>query len=85
MKFAVLYFGSDETDVLMICDSESDAYEMILSFVEEHIYELWFDENHNPSYNWGEIPPTEYPNYEDVIWDYFVIKTPYCPTFIEME
>ena len=84
--YSILFFGSDEADVLMTCESESDAYEMILSFVDEYIYELWFNENHNPSYGWEEeIPPTEYPNSKDLIWDYFVVKTPYCPTFIEME
>lgn len=85
VKFAVLYFCSDETDVLMICDSESDAYEMVLSFAEEHIYENWYDENHNPRYPWGEIPISESLSLEDVIYDYFVVKAPYCPTFIEME
>lgn len=82
--YSILFFGSDEADVLMTCESESDAYEMILSFVDEYIYELWFHENHS-DYVWGEIPPTEYPNREDIFWDYFVVKTPYCPIFIEME
>ena len=85
MKFAVLYVGSDETDVLMICDSESDAYEMVLSFAEEHLYELWYDENHNPEHNWEEIPPSEYYHMDDVAYDYFVVKAPYCPIFVEME
>ena len=83
VKFAVIYFDSD--DVLMICDSESDAYEMVLSFAEEHIYENWYDENHNPRYSWGEIPISESLSLEDVIYDYSVIKVPYCPIFIEME
>ena len=84
VKFAVLYVGSDEADVLMICDSESDAYEMILSFAEEYLYELWYDENHNPEHDW-EIPPSEYYYIDDVAYDYFVIEVPYCPIFIEME
>jgi hypothetical protein len=81
--YSILFFGSDEVEVLMTCESEADAYEMVLSFVDEYIYELWFDENHNPDHLWGEIPPTEYANLKSVFWDYFVIKNPYCPIFME--
>ena len=78
--FAVLYSYCDDIDVLMICDSESDAYEMVLSFAEEHIYENWYVE-----YSWGEMPISESLDLEDVIYDYFVVKVPYCPIFMEME
>ena len=82
VKFAVLYFGSDETDVLMICDSESDAYEMALSFAEEHMYENWHEETQ--IYGYSDIRDYKIAEAE-WYYDYFVIKTPYCPTFIEME
>lgn len=85
VKFVVLYVGSDETDALMICDSKSDAYEMALSFAEEYLYELWYNENHDPNYSWEEIPPSEYFYIDDMIYDFFVVEVPYCPTFIEME
>ena len=40
VKFVILYFGFDEVDVLMICDSESDAYEMALSHQIDYEYAL---------------------------------------------
>jgi len=78
--FAVLYSYCEDTDVLMICDSESDAYEMVLSFAEEQIYEDWYIE-----YFWKGMPISEALNLEDVIYNYFVVKVPYCPIFMEME
>lgn len=72
--FVVLYSDYDDIDVLMCCESESDAYEMVLSFAQERIYENWY----------GEIQLHGYSDIDEEKWwyfDYFVLKVPY----IEME
>ena len=82
VKFAVLYVGSDEADVLIICDSEPDAYEMALPFAQEQMYENWYDETQR--YGYSDIKDYKIAEVE-WYYDYFVVKAPYCPIFIEME
>ena len=80
VKFVILYFGFDEVDVLMICDSESDAYEMALSFAQERMYENWYEETQ--IYGYSDIK--DYKIAEDEwYYDYFVLEAPYYPNLVK--
>lgn len=80
--FVVLYSGYDDIDALMCCESESDAYEMALSFAQEHMYKNWYEEIQR----YGDCDIKDY-KIAEVEWyyDYFILEVPYCPIFIEME